>query len=66
MELDLSDLKSVRSFAKSFKEKFGRLDVLVNNGESASVYLSSWKSMCCGGDAPCNRCFAFELGRVVI
>jgi NAD(P)-dependent dehydrogenase (short-subunit alcohol dehydrogenase family) len=30
-ELDLANLKSVRSFAKSFQEKYSRLDVLLNN-----------------------------------
>lgn len=36
MHLDLSDLQSVRAFARAFKEKHGgQLDVLVNNGESS-------------------------------
>lgn len=31
MELDLASLESVRSFAKAFKEKFSKLDLLINN-----------------------------------
>lgn len=31
LELDLADLSSVRSFAKIFKEKFNKLDLLINN-----------------------------------
>lgn len=31
LSLDLSDLESVRSFAKEFKEKYTKLDVLINN-----------------------------------
>ena len=31
MRLDLADLNSVRAFAAAFTEKYGRLDVLVNN-----------------------------------
>lgn len=31
MKLDLGDFASVRSFAKEFSDKYGRLDVLVNN-----------------------------------
>jgi len=31
MRLDLADLDSVRAFADAFTQKFGRLDVLVNN-----------------------------------
>ena len=32
MQLDLASLKSVREFADTFKKKYDRLDVLVNNG----------------------------------
>ena len=31
MELDLASLKSIKSFANAFKEKFNHLDILVNN-----------------------------------
>ncbi len=31
MRLDLSDLSSVREFAKNFKKTFSRLDILINN-----------------------------------
>jgi len=31
MELDLANLESVRSFAKAFKDKFNKLDLLINN-----------------------------------
>jgi len=40
MQLDLSDLSSVRSFAEEFKAKHEKLDVLVNN---AGVYEVSFK-----------------------
>ena len=34
MKCDLGDLRSIRAFAKAFREKHGeRLDVLVNNGK---------------------------------
>jgi NAD(P)-dependent dehydrogenase (short-subunit alcohol dehydrogenase family) len=36
MQLDVSSLASVRSFAAEFTDRFGRLDVLVNNA-AASV-----------------------------
>lgn len=32
MELDLASLKSIQAFAKTFKSKFDKLDVLINNG----------------------------------
>jgi len=32
MELDLASLKSIHSFAKTYKSKYDRLDVLLNNG----------------------------------
>jgi NAD(P)-dependent dehydrogenase (short-subunit alcohol dehydrogenase family) len=32
MELDLASLKSVRDFADTFKNKYNKLDVLINNG----------------------------------
>jgi len=31
MELDLNDLNSVSKFAKEFKDKYCRLDILINN-----------------------------------
>jgi len=31
MKLDLNDLHQVKEFADSFKEKFNRLDILLNN-----------------------------------
>lgn len=41
MKCDLSELESVRAFARAFKAKHGgQLDVLVNNGE-ASPFISS-------------------------
>ncbi len=30
-EVDLSDFESVKNFARNFKEKFTKLDVLINN-----------------------------------
>ena len=35
LQLDLSSLASVRSFATGFGERFGRLDVLVNNAAAS-------------------------------
>jgi NAD(P)-dependent dehydrogenase (short-subunit alcohol dehydrogenase family) len=35
MQLDLSSLASVRSFAGEFGDRFGRLDVLVNNAAAS-------------------------------
>jgi NAD(P)-dependent dehydrogenase (short-subunit alcohol dehydrogenase family) len=32
MELDLASLKSIHAFAETFKHKYDRLDVLINNG----------------------------------
>jgi NAD(P)-dependent dehydrogenase (short-subunit alcohol dehydrogenase family) len=32
MQLDLASLESIRAFAKTFKSKYDRLDVLINNG----------------------------------
>lgn len=41
MRLDLSDLESVRAFARAFKERHGnQLDVLVNNGESRLMMVA--------------------------
>ncbi|MDF9798538.1 NAD(P)-dependent dehydrogenase (short-subunit alcohol dehydrogenase family) [Catalinimonas alkaloidigena] len=40
MELDLSSLKSVRSFAEKFKQQFEKLDLLVNN---AGVMLTPYQ-----------------------
>jgi len=31
MKLDLGSLDSVRAFAKAFKEKYSKLDILINN-----------------------------------
>lgn len=31
MKLDLSDFESIKAFAKAYKEKYSRLDVLINN-----------------------------------
>lgn len=43
MHLDVSDLESVRAFARAFKEKHGgQLDVLVNNGEPWSFSSSRY------------------------
>src|SRR5690348_3008365 len=38
MQVDLSDQKSVREMAANFKQKYSRLDVLINN---AGVYKNS-------------------------
>lgn len=40
LQLDLSDLESVRTFAKNFKNKYAQLDVLINN---AGVLIYSGK-----------------------
>lgn len=40
LQLDLSDLESVRSFAKNFRQQYDRLDVLINN---AGVLIYSGK-----------------------
>ena len=37
MELDLSDLRSVRSFVASFSKVYGKLDILVNNAGMNSI-----------------------------
>jgi NAD(P)-dependent dehydrogenase (short-subunit alcohol dehydrogenase family) len=31
MEIDLASLESVRKFASEFKDKFSKLDILINN-----------------------------------
>jgi NAD(P)-dependent dehydrogenase (short-subunit alcohol dehydrogenase family) len=31
VEIDLSDMKSIEMFHQQFKEKFGKLDILINN-----------------------------------
>ena len=41
LELELSDLSSVRSFADKFKEKYDRLDILINN---AGVMALPWRT----------------------
>lgn len=37
IQLDISDLSSVRNFASSFKSKYNRLDILINNAGIISV-----------------------------
>ena len=39
MELDLSDLRSVRSFASSFSKAYGKLDILVNNAGMNAIQV---------------------------
>ncbi len=43
MLLDLADLSSVRDFARRFKEKYDRLDVLVNNAGLMAIPYSKTK-----------------------
>ncbi len=40
MELNLASFRSIRAFAKSFAQRFGKLDVLVNN---AGLYTSDFQ-----------------------
>lgn len=40
MELDLSILESVKSFASAFKDRFEKLDILMNN---AGIMLAPWE-----------------------
>lgn len=54
MHLDLSDLTSVRAFARAFEKKHDQLDVLVNNGEWCST--ARW----CSEKYPRRSCLAWN------
>jgi len=42
MEMDMTSLESIRTFADAFKQRFDRVDILINNAGVFIPYQKRW------------------------
>ncbi|KAF1335857.1 Glycoside hydrolase, partial [Globisporangium splendens] len=64
MQVDMGDRKSIYAFAKRFRERFDRLDLLVNNA-GVSVFATKFTSDCLESQFGVNHIGAFYLTRLL-